>query len=68
VQLKMTDGRSPGTKVGGLDKSLSKSSVGWSAGGMEARSPAPVFVAPNEKRRDRVRWEVRQRMANPATF
>jgi hypothetical protein len=35
---------------------------------MEARSPAPVFVAPNEKRRDRVRWEVRQRMANPATF
>lgn len=37
----------------------------------ESHRPAKVrssFVAPNEKRRDTLRWEMRQRMANPPTF
>jgi hypothetical protein len=47
---------------------------GW--GGIENTPPhshakstsRSSFVAPNEKRRDTLRWEMRQRMANPPTF
>lgn len=33
-----------------------------------ARVASSTFTTPNEKRRDALRWEMRQRMANPPTF
>ena len=54
-----------------------KGAIGWGPGGQEnaqpkvdrpRTAPRPSYVAPNEKRRDGLRWEMRQRMANPPTF
>lgn len=43
-------------------------SDGVQLSGARLSSPTTMFKAPNEKRRDALRWEMRQRMANPPTF